>query len=87
MAVYEVVLRFQDRDEVRLTDRPVEVGSRLEIDGAEWLVESEEARNGNGGARFICVGVRRRPRQLRARSSTLIGRSQGLRKPRVADDS
>ena len=31
MAVYEVVLRFQDRDEVRLTDRPLEVGGTLEI--------------------------------------------------------
>jgi hypothetical protein len=87
MAVYEVILRFQDREEVRLTDRALEVGTRLEIEGAEWLVESEEAQDGLEAARYICVEPRRRSRKLRASSSTLIGGSNGLRKPRVADDS
>ncbi len=27
MAVYEVVLRFQDREEVRVTDQPLHVGT------------------------------------------------------------
>jgi hypothetical protein len=38
MAVYEVILRFEDREEVRLTDRPLEVGSNVKITGSEWLV-------------------------------------------------
>ena len=74
MALYEVVLRFQDRDEVRLTDRPLEVGGTLEIVGSGWLVESEEPHDGQGAVRFICVELRERSRELRDRSSKLIGR-------------
>jgi hypothetical protein len=55
MAVYEVVLRFDDRDEVRLTDRPLEVGSNVEITGNEWLVQSYETRREPAFARYICV--------------------------------
>jgi hypothetical protein len=55
MAVYEIVLRFDDREEVRLTDRPVEVGSSLQIIGSEWLVQRCEPRAERDGARFICV--------------------------------
>jgi len=75
MAVYEVVLRFLDRDEVRLTDRPIEVGGTLEIAGSGWLVESKEPQDGQAAARYICVERRERSRELRARSSKLIGRS------------
>jgi hypothetical protein len=55
MAVYEVVLRFEDREEVRLTDRPLEVGSNVNITGSEWLVESYEAPPEPDAARYICV--------------------------------
>jgi hypothetical protein len=55
MAVYEVVLRFDDRDEVRLTDRPLEVGSNVRITGSEWLVQQCEPRSERDGARYICV--------------------------------
>jgi hypothetical protein len=55
MAVYEVVLRFDDRDEVRLTDRPLEVGSNVRITGSEWLVQQCEPRGERDGARYICV--------------------------------
>ena len=75
MAVYEVVLRFLDRDEVRLTDRPIEVGGTLEIEGSGWLVESKEPQDGQAAARYICVERRERSRELRAHSSKLIGRS------------
>ena len=55
MAVYEVVLRFDDREEVRLTDRPLEVGSSLRITGSEWLVQRCEPRAERDGARYICI--------------------------------
>ena len=55
MAVYEVVLRFQDREEVRLTDRPLDVGASMKIGGSEWVVESHQAKNGNGAGRYICI--------------------------------
>ena len=79
MAVYEVVLRFPDREEVRLTDRPLGVGDTLEINGGDWLVESQEQHDGPAALRFICVGPRERSRELRARSSKLIGRLEELR--------
>jgi hypothetical protein len=74
MAVYEVVLRFPDRDEVRLTDRRLELGATLEIERSGWLVESEEPHDGQAAARFICV---ERSRESRASSSKLIGRLEG----------
>jgi hypothetical protein len=49
MAVYEVVLRYEDRDEVRLTDRRPDLGSNRRMAGTKWTVESREA------ARYICV--------------------------------
>jgi hypothetical protein len=85
MAVYEVVLRFPDRDEVRLTDRPIELGGTIEIEGNGWLVESQEANEGLAAARYICV--QERPRELRTRSSNLIGRLEELRDPGTADSS
>ena len=55
MAVYEVVLRFDDRDEVRVTDRPLEVGDSVLITGNEWRVQRCEPRVERDGARYICV--------------------------------
>jgi hypothetical protein len=55
MAVYEVVLRFDDREEVRLTDRPLEVGTNVEITGSYWVVESYERRRKPKLARYLCV--------------------------------
>jgi hypothetical protein len=86
MAVYEVVLRFPDRDEVRLTDRTIEVGGTLEIEGHGWLVQSEEQNyEGRAAARYICVELRKRSRELRARSSELIGQIEELRDRGAAD--
>jgi hypothetical protein len=82
MAVYEVVLRFHDRDEVRLTDRPLDVGTSLNIGGAEWLVESQEAQRGAAAMRYVCVKLRERSRELRARSATLIEGLEQLRELR-----
>jgi hypothetical protein len=76
MALYEILLRYDDRDEVRLADAPLEVGSRVEIAGSAWLVQSE--RTWGGRARYICVELGEESRELRARSSDLIGRSREM---------
>lgn len=78
MALYEILLRYDDRDEVRLTDSPLEVGSTVEIAGSAWLVQSERARRGRRSARYTCVEAREDSRELRAPSSDLIGRSPEL---------
>ena len=88
MPAYEVLLRFQDRDEVRLTDRPLEVGSQVRIAGVDWLVESHKARAGSRIARYICVELHGRSVDLRAISFKLLGYSHELRdrsKPRQPD--
>ena len=72
MAVYEVLLRYGDRDEVRLTDRPLEVGSHVQIAEADWLVQSHEAKAGRRAARYVCVPSERSV-DLRATSSALLG--------------
>ena len=76
MALYEILLRYDDRDEVRLADCPLEVGSSVEIAGSAWLVQSE--RVWRGRARYICVELSEESRELRARSSDLVGRSREL---------
>ena len=76
MALYEILMRYDDRDEVRLADSPLEVGSSVEIAGNAWLVQSERAWRGS--ARYICVQLGEESRELRARSSDLIGRSREL---------
>jgi hypothetical protein len=78
MALYEILLRYDDRDEVRLGDSPLEVGSSVEIAGSAWLVQGERARRGRRAARFVCVELDEESRELRARSSDLIGRSREL---------
>jgi hypothetical protein len=64
MAVYEVVLRYEDRDEVRLTDRRPDLGSNLKIAGAAWTVQTREAE------RYICV---RLPERLGDESAPVNG--------------
>jgi hypothetical protein len=52
--MYEVVLRAGDRDRVRITDHPLNVGDRLELDGQMWEVHSAEApESPEVDARFI----------------------------------
>lgn len=71
VAVYEVVLRFPDRDELRLTDRPLMVGGNVTIGGSEWTVQSFEDDDGLRAARYICVELRARSTELRGLSSDL----------------
>jgi hypothetical protein len=49
MPLYELVLCFADREEVRLTDRPPGVGDTLGIDGRRWQVVRAE-----GPVRYAC---------------------------------
>jgi len=60
MAVYEVVLRFQDREEVRVTDQPLHVGNTFQIGGQRWLVEAVDARRGRA-VRCMCGELREHP--------------------------
>jgi hypothetical protein len=53
--VYELVLWFQGKEDVRITDQPVSVGQTLLIDDIKWLVEAQDLpRDPNATARFIC---------------------------------
>ena len=55
VSLYELVLRYPDREEVRLTDQPVAVGDTFEIDYEEWfVVEENEPENRRATARFLC---------------------------------
>ena len=57
MAVYHVVLSFQDREEVRLTDRPPELGSTIDIAGSRWIVERHEPGWNGAADRYVCVAL------------------------------
>jgi hypothetical protein len=53
--VYELVLWFQGKEDVRITDQPVSVGQTLLIDDIKWLVEAQDLpHDPNATARFIC---------------------------------
>ena len=53
--MYELVLWFQGKEDVRITDQPVSVGQTLLIDDIKWLVEAQDLpRDPNATARFIC---------------------------------
>ena len=53
--LYELVLRQDDREEVRLTDRPLSVGDTLQIENDEWNVVLErEPSDVRATAAFLC---------------------------------
>ena len=53
--MYELVLWFQGKEDVRITDQPVSVGQTLVIDGIKWLVAAQDLpRDPNATARYIC---------------------------------
>jgi hypothetical protein len=57
--LYEVVLRFPDREEIRVTDRLLVVGTTIVIGAYEWLVEDEQPVTGAiAAARFVCTLLR-----------------------------
>lgn len=42
MPLYEILLRFPDRDEIRLTDNGYRTGEEILIDGRRFLVTGKE---------------------------------------------
>jgi hypothetical protein len=54
MALYEILLSNNGYRELRLTDRPYEVGQTVEIMGVEWKVERiERPRSASAESRFV----------------------------------
>lgn len=60
MPLYEIVLRFSDRDEIRLTDRNgYRIGQKVTIAGRTFRVTgTEEPQGADAGARFVLEPVR-----------------------------
>jgi len=55
MPLYEVVLCFSDREEARLTDRPLSVGDTVSVAGYDWTVVLErEPAHVTATARLVC---------------------------------
>lgn len=58
MPLYELVLRFPDREETRFTDRPVTVGGAVSIGKSLWeVIASTDARSPSSlpvEAAFVC---------------------------------
>ena len=55
MALYELVLRYHDHEECRLTDRPPSIGETLQIGYEEWQVVLErEPSDVRATAAFLC---------------------------------
>jgi len=69
MPLYEVLLQYPDRAELRLTDRPSEVGDTLVAAGKLWYVVGleRETKHVRATARFVCKlagDQRQRPRRM-----------------------
>ena len=54
MPIYEVVLRYPDRDELRFTDRRVPTDRLVEIAGETWSVTVEREPSDIAATRFLC---------------------------------
>jgi hypothetical protein len=54
MALYEILLRNDGYRELRLTDRPYELGQTVEIMGVDWKVERiDRPRSSSAESRFV----------------------------------
>ena len=84
MPLFEIVLSFRDREEVRLTDRPLAVGDILELDHRHWrVVDARPPIGGRAEASYVCepAPLRTESGQIRerlddeiaARARTLTG--------------
>ena len=60
MSLYEIVLTFDDREEIRVTDRRPSLGDVLKMGGRTWRVAAEHApapdtaADVRPAARFVC---------------------------------
>jgi hypothetical protein len=60
--MYEVVLQDDQPQRIRVTDHPLRLGQRLEIDAAMWIVVSEQpADDPDVDARYLLTRVEREP--------------------------
>jgi hypothetical protein len=76
MALYEIVLCYPDREEVRFTDRPVAVGDTVEINHEEWDVLFErDPADMLATTRFLL----RLAREQRDRVSVMRERDRAMR--------
>ena len=90
MPLYEIVLCFPDREEVRLTDSPVTVGERVSISGDEWSVVVErEPEDIRATARFLCeLTKQQRERDRKVRDADAARRRRlAERHPDIAEPS
>jgi hypothetical protein len=56
MPLYEVLLLREDDHEMRLTDRPLQIGETVSIGEERWLVKSEAPPERRDSAtQYICV--------------------------------
>jgi len=56
MTLYEIVVRRQERDEIRFTDHPPKVGSTLLIDNQPFFVKHVgDSRQPIALSRYICL--------------------------------
>ena len=96
MPFYEVLLRYEDRDELRMTDRPLVVGETLQIAGESWTVTLErDPADIAATAQFLCeltFSQRERARRAQAfdaemheRLGRLQKRMEDTRRPRPPD--
>lgn len=54
MPLYEIVLRYPDRDEIRLTDHDPRVDGHVRINGSAWTIVAErEGSSGRVARRYI----------------------------------
>jgi hypothetical protein len=81
--VYELVLRYEDRDETRFTERPPPLGSPFQLDGHRWIAwvaeQPELARDLRAAVRYVCVEVCQESERLREQSGWLRALGAGLR--------
>ncbi len=54
--MYEVVLRYDGQEDVRITDQAVTVAQTLAIDNRKWQVErAERPQTAGASGRFVCT--------------------------------
>ena len=64
MALYEIVVRYTGREEIRLADQPPPTGVPFEMAGRVWVAEVEEGGPG-ATVRYRCIELRVESRRMR----------------------
>jgi hypothetical protein len=81
--LYQLLLRYEDRDETRFTDRPPPLGAPFQLDGHKWIAwvaeQPELARDIRAAVRYVCIEVCQESERLREHSGRLRALGAGLR--------